>query len=240
MESLLIALQFLTRIPVDFQLTANDAALGRSVLYYPLVGFLIGVLLSFLALVLSGAPDMVAAAVVLSAWVLLTGGLHLDGLADCADAWAGGLGDEQRSLRIMKDPAAGPIAVLVLLLVMLVKFTALFVLIQQNDLIPLMLAPLLGRCAILLLMLSTPYVSPKGMAEKLLANLPFGEARTVVVVSLAFAGLFMGWANVLLACGLLFWVRYAALTRLGGATGDVYGAAVELIETAGLLAVVLL
>lgn len=240
MESLLIALQFLTRIPVDFQLTANDAALGRSVLYYPLVGFLIGVLLSFLALVLSGAPDMVAAAVVLSAWVLLTGGLHLDGLADCADAWVGGLGDEQRSLRIMKDPAAGPIAVLVLLLVMLVKFTALFVLIQQNDLIPLMLAPLLGRCAILLLMLSTPYVSPKGMAEKLLANLPFGEARTVVVVSLAFAGLFMGWANVLLACGLLFWVRYAALTRLGGATGDVYGAAVELIETAGLLAVVLL
>ncbi|MCQ8130431.1 adenosylcobinamide-GDP ribazoletransferase [Methylomonas rivi] len=240
MESLLIALQFLTRIPVDFQLTANDAALGRSVLYYPLVGFLIGVLLSFLALVLSGAPDMVAAAVVLSAWVLLTGGLHLDGLADCADAWVGGLGDEQRSLRIMKDPAAGPIAVLVLLLVMLVKFTALFVLIQQNDLIPLMLAPLLGRCAILLLMLSTPYVSPKGMAEKLLANLPLGEARTVVVVSLAFAGLFMGWANVLLACGLLFWVRYAALTRLGGATGDVYGAAVELIETAGLLAVVLL
>ncbi|MCQ8104188.1 adenosylcobinamide-GDP ribazoletransferase [Methylomonas sp. SURF-2] len=240
MDSLLIALQFLTRIPVNYQLPANDAVLGRSVLYYPLVGFLIGVSLSFLALILSGAPDMVTAAVVLSAWVLLTGGLHLDGLADCADAWVGGLGDEQRSLRIMKDPAAGPIAVLVLLLVMLVKFTALFVLIQQNDLIPLMLAPLLGRCAILLLMLSMPYVSPEGMAEKLLANLPFGEARTVVVISLAFAGLFMGWANVLLACGLLLWVRYAALTRLGGATGDVYGAAVELIETAGLLAVILL
>lgn len=240
MESLLIALQFLTRIPVNYRLTDNDAALGRSVLYYPLVGFLIGVLLSFLVLLLSGTPDIVAAAVVLSAWVFLTGGLHLDGLADCADAWVGGLGNEQRSLRIMKDPAAGPIAVLVLLLVMLVKFTALFVLIQRNDLIPLMLAPLLGRCAILLLMLSTPYVSPKGMAEKLLANLPFGEARTVVVISLAFAGLFMGWANVLLACGVLLWVRYAALTRLGGATGDVYGAAVELIEMAGLLAVVLL
>jgi adenosylcobinamide-GDP ribazoletransferase len=241
MDSLLIALQFLTRIPVNYQLTANDdAALGRSVLYYPLVGFVIGVSLSFLALILSGAPDMVAAAIVLSAWVLLTGGLHLDGLADCADAWVGGLGNEQRSLRIMKDPAAGPIAVSVLLLLLLVKFTALFVLIQQNNLIPLMLAPLLGRCAILLLMLSTPYVSPKGMAEKLLENLPFSEARTVVVISLAFAGLFMGWANVLLACGLLLWVRYAALTRLGGVTGDVYGAAVELIETAGLLAVVLL
>lgn len=240
MESLLIALQFLTRIPVNYRLTDNAAALGRSVLYYPLVGFVIGVILSFLALLLSGTPDMVAAAVVLSAWVLLTGGLHLDGLADCADAWVGGLGNPQRSLRIMKDPASGPIAVLVLLLLLLVKFTVLFVLIQQNNLIPLMLAPLLGRCAILLLMLSTPYVSPKGMAEKLLDNLPYGEARTVVVISLAFAGLFMGWANVLLAFGLLLWIRYLALQRLGGVTGDVYGAAVELIETAGLLAVVLL
>lgn len=239
MESLLIALQFLTRIPVNYRLTDNAAALGRSVLYYPLVGFVIGVVLSFLALLLSGTPDMVAAAMVLSAWVFLTGGLHLDGLADCADAWVGGIGNPQRSLQIMKDPASGPIAVLVLLLLLLVKFTVLFVLIQQNNLIPLMLAPLLGRCGILLLMLSTPYVSPKGMAEKLLDNLPYGEARTVVVVSLAFAGLFMGWANVLLAFGLLLWIRYLALQRLGGVTGDVYGAAVELIETAGLLAVVL-
>jgi adenosylcobinamide-GDP ribazoletransferase len=239
MESLLIALQFLTRIPVNYRPTDNAAALGRSVLYYPLVGFVIGVVLSFLALLLSGTPDMVAAAMVLSAWVFLTGGLHLDGLADCADAWVGGIGNPQRSLRIMKDPASGPIAVLVLLLLLLVKFTVLFVLIQQNNLIPLMLAPLLGRCGILLLMLSTPYVSPKGMAEKLLDNLPYGEARTVVVVSLAFAGLFMCWANVLLAFGLLLWIRYLALQRLGGVTGDVYGAAVELIETAGLLAVVL-
>jgi adenosylcobinamide-GDP ribazoletransferase len=170
----------------------------------------------------------------------LTGGLHLDGLADCADAWAGGLGNEQRSLQIMKAPAAGPIAVIVLLLLLLLKFVAVFVLIQRNDLTTLMLAPLIGRCAILLLMLSAPYVSSQGLADKLLQNLPFSEARLVVVVSLAFAGLFMGWANVLLACGLLLWVRHAAITRLGGVTGDVYGAGVELMETAGLLAVVLL
>lgn len=240
MDSLLIALQFLTRIPVKKSLTTDDAALGRSVLYYPLVGFLIGVLLSFIALVMSASSDMVATAVVLSAWVLLTGGLHLDGLADCADAWVGGLGSQQRSLEIMKDPAAGPIAVLVLLLTLLLKFAAVLVLIQQNNLTILMLAPLLGRTAILILMLSTPYVSSQGLAEKIVQNLPFNDARLVIVISLAFAGLFMGWANVLLACGVLFWIRYAALSRLGGATGDVYGAAVELVETVGLLAVVLL
>ena len=240
MESLLIAIQFLTRIPINGPLVANDAALGRSILYYPLVGFLIGVLLSFLALVMSASSDMVATAVVLSVWVLITGGLHLDGLADCADAWVGGLGDRQRSFQIMKDPASGPVAVLVLLLTLLLKFVAVLVLIQHNDLTILMLTPLLGRTAILILMLSSPYVSPQGLAEKLMQNLPVDDARWVVVISLAFAGLFMGWANVLLACGVLLWIRYAAISRLGGVTGDVYGAAVELVETAGLLAVVLL
>ena len=240
MDSLFIALQFLTRIPIKCSFSINDETLGRSVLYYPLVGFLIGVLLSFLALVMSASSDMVATAVVLSAWALITGGLHLDGLADCADAWVGGLGSPQRSLEIMKDPTAGPIAVLVLLLTLLLKFVAVLVLIQHNDLTILMLTPLLGRTAILILMLSTPYVSPQGLAEKIIQNLPYNDTRWVIVISLAFAGLVMGWANVLLACGVLLWTRYAALSRLGGVTGDVYGAAVELVETAGLLAVVLL
>lgn len=240
MDSFLIALQFLTRIPVRCQFVANDAALGRSVLYYPLVGFLIGVLLSALALLLTSGSDMLAAVIVLSAWVWLTGGLHLDGLADCADAWAGGFGSRTRSLQIMKDPASGPIAVIVLLMVLLLKWAAVLVLIQQNNLICLMLAPVLGRSAILVLMLSTNYVSPQGLAEKILQHLPFSEARWVLVISLAFAGLMMGWVNVLLAGLLLLWIRYAALNRLGGVTGDVYGAAVELVETAVLLAVVLL
>ena len=240
MDSFLIALQFLTRIPVGRDIEINDGILGRSVLYYPLVGFLIGVLLSTLALLLSYAPDTVVAAIVLCVWVWLSGGLHLDGLADCADACVGGLGDRQRSFQIMKDPAAGPIAVMVLILVLLLKWVAVVVLVQQNNLIYLMLAPLLGRTAILLLMLSTPYVSPKGLAEKLMQNLPFADARWVVLISLIFAGLIMGWANVLLAGVVLLWVRYAAMVRLGGATGDVYGAAVELVETSALLAVVLL
>ncbi|WAR45085.1 adenosylcobinamide-GDP ribazoletransferase [Methylomonas rapida] len=240
MDSFLIALQFLTRIPVSRSLPHDDAAVGRSVLYYPVVGFLLGLVLSGLALALAAGPDMVAAAVVLTAWVWLTGGLHLDGLADCADACVGGLGDRQRSLAIMKDPAAGPIAVVVLLLVLLLKWAAVLALLQQNNFICLLAAPILGRSAVLLLMLSTPYVRTNGVAEKMTQHFPFVEARWVVVISLVFVGVLMGWANVLLAGVLLLWLRYAALVRLGGVTGDVYGAAVELIETAALLAVVLL
>lgn len=240
MDALLVALQFLTRIPVGRQVEVSNATLGSSVLYYPLVGFLIGVLLSVLALFLSATPDNVAAALVLVAWVWLTGGLHLDGLADCADACVGGMGSKERSLAIMKDPAAGPIAVMSLLLVLLLKWVVIVVLIQRHDLLTLILAPLLGRTAILLLMLSTPYVRAKGLAEHLIHNLPSAEARQVVVGTLIFCGFLMGWLNVLLICGFLLWLRYLAVRRLGGATGDVYGAAVELVETAALLTGVIL
>lgn len=240
MDSLLIAIQFLTRIPVAQRPVIDDESLGGSVLYYPLVGFLIGVILNGLIMVLPAGSDAVTAALVLTAWIWMTGGLHLDGLADCADACVGGLGDRERSLAIMKDPAAGPIAVVVLLLVLLLKWATLSVLLAQNNLIELMMIPLLGRSAILLLMLSTPYVRPQGMAEKLLQHMPVREARWVMVFSLFFVAFFMGAAHVLLAGMVVLWVRYAAMERLGGVTGDVYGAAVEIVETVALLAVTLL
>lgn len=239
MESFLIALQFLTRIPVAYRFVADDSRLGQSVLYYPLIGLLIGGLLSVLAILLANSPAMVVAAMLLTLWVLVTGGLHLDGLADCADAWVGGFGDRQRSLRIMKDPASGPIAVTLLVLVLLLKWTALATLIEQNHLTPLLTAPLLGRSAILLLMLSTPYVSPRGLAEKLLQHLPETAARRVAGLSIVVAAIALGWLPLLFAGLLLVWIRHAAISRLGGVTGDVYGAAVELVETAVLLAAVL-
>jgi adenosylcobinamide-GDP ribazoletransferase len=238
-HSFLIALQFLTRIPVACRFIADDSRLGQSVLYYPLIGLLIGGLLTVLATLLANSPAMVVATILLAIWVLLTGALHLDGLADCADAWVGGFGDRRRSLRIMKDPASGPIAVTLLVLVLLLKWTALVALVEQNRLMPLLMAPLLGRSAILLLMLSSPYVSPQGLAEKLLQHLPETAARWVTGLSVALAALALGWLPLLLAGMLLLWIRYVAISRLGGVTGDVYGAAVELVETGVLLGAVL-
>lgn len=239
MDALLIALQFLTRIPLPFSFVYHDQALGRSPLFYPLVGLSLGALLVGLALLLQGSSAALAAALVLSVWVLSTGGLHLDGLADCADAWVGGYGDRQRSLQIMKDPAAGPIAVVVLVLVLLLKWSALTVLLDAQRWLPLLIAPLLGRSAILLLMLTTPYVSRKGLAETLLQHLPFAAARIVLAGALLLALLTIGWPSLLAVVLTVMVIRQLAIARLGGATGDVYGAAVELSEAAALLAVAL-
>lgn len=239
MDSFLIALQFLTRIPVQYRHAAGEASLGRSVLFYPVVGLLLGALLCLVPLLLAGGSPLVLAALVLSAWVLLTGGLHLDGLADCADAWVGGYGDKARSLQIMKDPASGPIAVSLLVLVLILKFTALAAMLEQGRFAPLLLAPVLGRASILALMLSTDYVRPQGLAEALLPQLPLSAARWVLAGCVIIAWVVLGLPAVAAGGLLLFWVRRTAVSRLGGATGDVYGAAVEMVETAVLIAAVL-
>lgn len=238
MRAFWLAWQFLTRFPVP-AVEFDGPAAGRSLLYYPLVGLLLGGLLSGLATALAGAPAYLLAGILLTAWVLATGALHLDGLADCADAWVGGHGERERSLRIMKDPAAGPVAVSLLVLILLLKWAALTALLEQQEPTPLWTAPLLGRTAILLLMLTADYVSPAGLAASWLANADFRAMRWSIGAALLLALGLAGWPPLLAACGVLWWLRRAALARLGGVTGDVYGAAVELVETAVLLAVAL-
>lgn len=234
MDAFLVALQFLTRIPVNAGYVTGAASLGRSVVYYPLVGLLLGGLLSVMATLLAGGPSFLLAALVLTVWVLVTGGLHLDGLADCADAWIGGHGDQQRSLDIMKDPASGPIAVSVLILVLMVKFAALATLFEQARVAPLLIAPVLGRAAILALMLSTHYRRPQGLGAALSEQLPRLAAQWSLAGSALLGAVLLGLPVLLVAGGIVFWVRRSALSRLGGATGDVYGAAVELTEAAVL------
>ncbi|ANE54028.1 adenosylcobinamide-GDP ribazoletransferase [Methylomonas sp. DH-1] len=236
MQAFWLALQFLTRIPVPDAGPAAPRRLGQSALYYPAVGLLLGLLLALLAAALAGGPHLATAALVLAAWVLVTGGLHLDGLADCADAWVGGYGDRERSLRIMKDPSSGPIAVCVLLLLLLLKFAAIEAMLAEQRYAPLLVAPVLGRAAILLLMCSTAYVNPHGLAAKLLEQFPADAARWPIAVSAVLGWAVLGWSALLAAGLVLVWLRRSAIARLGGCTGDVYGAAVELVETAVITA----
>ena len=180
------------------------------------------------------------AAIVLTFWVLITGGLHLDGLADCADAWAGSLDNPQRSLEIMKDPRSGAIAVVTLILVLLLKWVALSELLREQDFLShLIIIPVLGRCAILGLMLSTHYVSRHGLGEKLNAYLPKVAAITILLISMAVGFYVMGYGSLIFAVFIIFFIRFLSQQRLGGVTGDVYGASVELVETGLLIAIVL-
>ncbi|MFJ4195287.1 adenosylcobinamide-GDP ribazoletransferase [Pseudomonas sp. NPDC089534] len=237
-----IALQFLSSLPVRLPGMPAPEALGRSLLFYPLVGLLFGVILWALGLALSGAPSLLHGALLLTAWVLLSGALHLDGLADSADAWLGGFGDRERTLTIMKDPRSGPIAVVTLVLVLLLKFAALLAVIGQGQGLVLIIVPLIGRAALLALFLTTPYVRAGGLGQALADHLPrragWWALAACALVCVAVAGL-QGAVALLVAVAVFVWARRLMVRRLGGTTGDTAGALLELTEMAVLVGLAL-
>lgn len=242
MLSLWIALQFLSSLPIRLPGMPAPEQLGRSLLFYPMVGLLFGVILWALNIALSGAPLLLHAALLLTVWVLLSGALHLDGLADSADAWLGGFGDRERTLTIMKDPRSGPIAVVTLVLVMLLKFAALLALIEQQQGIALIIVPLIGRAALLGLFLTTTYVRAGGLGQALADHLPRKTGWQVLAVSAAVCVVIAGFNAVvalLLAVVVFIWLRHLMVRRLGGTTGDTAGALLELLEMSVLVGLAL-
>jgi len=238
--SFLIAVQFLTRIPVPLSIAADKRTVGGSLLFYPLVGLILGLALAGLNIVFTDAPAMLRAALVLATWVLLTGALHLDGLADSADAWIGGFGNRKRTLAIMKDPYCGPAAVVTLIIVLLIKFAALHNLDVRNWL-ALALIPMLARAAIPLLFLTTPYVRAGGLGSALASEISSAGVVFVLVLVVtltALSGITGLWLLLVLA-GTFVLLRALMMQRLGGTTGDTAGALIETSEAALLVVAVL-
>lgn len=244
MSGLLAAIGFLTRVPVPVRVFEDERAKARSLAWYPLVGLLMGAGLAGFAWCLRDAPSLLSAALVLLAWVVLTGALHLDGLADSADAWVGGLGSTQsesraRTLEIMKDPRSGPAGVVAVVMLLLLKLAALASL-PAHAIVLLPLAPVLARMALTLAFVTTPYVRKAGLGSALVAA-PRAACWLSVLAGTGVC-IAMGWrgAVALIAAVLVFvlW-RRACMRRIGGATGDTAGALAELVEAAVLVALAL-
>lgn len=244
MNALKIALQFLTRLPVTHA-DYNDADVKASIYWYGAVGLIIGGLLLLINnLLWLLAPELepaVAAALLLCLWVVITGALHLDGLADSADAWLGGA-DKERTLAIMKDPRSGPAGVTSIVLVLLVKFACLQLLVQQTSWL-LLLAPALARSLMPVLFLITPYVRENGLAAPFRAGLstqasllPLGLIVLLCLLVLGASGLML----LLMVGGSFYGARRLMLGRLQGTTGDTAGAAIEILEAVTLLTLCLL
>ncbi|MBF0262052.1 MAG: adenosylcobinamide-GDP ribazoletransferase [Magnetococcales bacterium] len=235
---LLIALGLLTRIPIPWRgALATPRELGWSVLFYPAVGVCIGALLMALALGMpAGLDGGVRAALVVIAWTWLTGGLHLEGLADSADGWVGGLGNATRGLEIMRDPRSGPAALMAVTLLLLLKWNLARAAIETNATAIWLVAPTLGRLGIVLLLATTPYVRAGGMGETAAQELPRGWAFALVVGVLLGVGWFGSWWVVGVAGAVWLILRRAWMRRFGGVTGDLAGATCELVETITMLA----
>ncbi|HET8706627.1 MAG TPA: adenosylcobinamide-GDP ribazoletransferase, partial [Pseudomonadales bacterium] len=132
MNALWIALRFLTRLPAP-EPHYNEASMAHSIQFYGWIGVLIGALVCLPQIALS-PPPLLSAAILVALMQWLTGGLHADGLTDCADAWVGGR-DKDHTLRIMKDPHIGAMGVNALVCVLLIQFSAVTTLAHTSQLI---------------------------------------------------------------------------------------------------------
>lgn len=235
----LIAVQFMTTIPIKLPCLPSREQNALSMLFYPVIGLMIGGVLWLVASYVQ-LPMMLLSCAVMVVWVWLTGGLHLDGLADTADAWVGGFGDRQRTLTIMKDPNTGAMGVIAIVLCLALKWAAVYCLLELDAVLALLFVPMLGRMSALALFATTPYVRQHGLGSALqdvpkyllwLVMLGFGAA--VFALSWQMALVMIGVWAVMLA-----WLRWRFVGRIGGITGDTVGASIEVVEVAMLVAVV--
>ncbi len=246
LSPLWIAGRFLTRLPFPDPGPVGAADLGRAVPWYPAIGLVLGALVALTAALPGdwglGGPAPAVAALTLALWAWSTGGLHLDGLADSADAWVGG-GSRERTLEIMKDPRSGPAGVSTLALVLILKFACLESLVAAGEIALLVWVPMLARAQLPLLLIYTPYARPQGMAGDPARNAPRGASRLAIGLAAGATLLGLGWwsglAALLASIGLFWLVRRSLMRRLGGFTGDTAGALVELTETLLLLSLAL-
>ncbi|MHB0911853.1 MAG: adenosylcobinamide-GDP ribazoletransferase [Armatimonadota bacterium] len=228
MRGLLSAFQFLTRLPIP-----GKGDLSGSVPYFPVVGLAIGA-------VAAGADALVGRALaplptsVVTVLVLLgaSGFLHLDGLADTADGFLSSR-PRERILEIMRDSRVGPMGVMAIVAVLLLKVSLLASATGPSRLYAVLLAPVAGRCALVITMAALPYAREQGLCSA------FSASKWAALWAVAFllgAGYLTGllWAAVASIAATLLVAGYSHL-KIRGMTGDTLGATCELVEIVPLL-----
>jgi adenosylcobinamide-GDP ribazoletransferase len=233
-DGLLLALTFLTVLPLRVR-EDHDGA-GAAPAFYALVGAAIGLLAGgVLAAAEPVFGDVVAAILAVLALVVVTGALHQDGLADCADG-LGVRGDRERRLRVMRDPANGTFGTLALLLWALLLTACLAQLDTTQALAALVTATALGRWAALLHAQWAPPARADGLGSGFTpTTLAVVLAGLSAILVAAVADLQAAGAATLTALAVAALVSWAARRAIGGRTGDTLGATVVLAELAVVL-----
>jgi adenosylcobinamide-GDP ribazoletransferase len=255
-QALIAAFQFLTRFPVPVSVPFNGPVLTRSVIYFPAAGALIGVSLAAAAMVLEMfVPAWPSAVLLLALWTALSGGLHMDGWMDTADGVLSHR-PRERMLEIMKDSRVGAMGVLAAVLLLLFKASLLAELLVSGKaeiiIMLLIICPVWSRAWMAVAIAGWPnarsgegigalFNDVKGMqaaASMLLASvisfsvllikgIEMNEAFMLLIIAIALT----------IVCGGIFavWLN----RKLGGLTGDTYGAMNEAVEAMLLFAAVI-
>ncbi|MDB5702602.1 MAG: adenosylcobinamide-GDP ribazoletransferase [Sphingomonadales bacterium] len=234
MKGFVIALQFLTRLPTP-RVSTDDASFAASMRWFPAVGLVVGAIVAGAAWPGSLVDAWVGALAALVAWVGVTGALHLDGLADLADAGGAAHKDRATLLAVLADPHVGSFGVVAIVLQLLAKLVLLHAIIDARLFVPLLLVPFAARIGPLIW---THWLPPlhQGLAARFRTAIQ--PAR---ILGWMGALVIAAWGNpALLATPLVvfIWGRLVRRT-IGGISGDGHGAGIELVETALLFTTII-
>jgi adenosylcobinamide-GDP ribazoletransferase len=242
MSGFLTALTFLTRIPAPGFAPERASDLGRAAPWLPVVGIMVGLIVALAAALGSFAGPWVGALLALVAWTAVTGGLHLEALADAADGLGAAHGDPKRFLEVARDPHTGAFGAIAIALQIAAKLVLLAAIAQaaKGDVItiaaPLALTAAWARWGTLVVARATPALG-EGLASRLAASV---DPRVVVLEGAALAMVSLFVAPVLIAAvPLAFAIALYWRLRIGGVNGDCHGAGIEITETGLLLLLVL-
>ena len=239
--SFVAALRFLTSIPLPGKHEAGPEQLGRATSYFPIIGLIIGLILAglnwLLGLIL---PEAAVSALLLAAIVIITGALHLDGLADTCDGIAGHKTVEER-WKVMRDSRTGAFGVVGIVVLLLVKYAALNGVPSVFMTAVLLFMPVVSRWAMVYAIFAFRYARREGLgtAFKLATGWPQFAGATIITLAIAGAlyplflstGFLIIGGTFIITTGIAFYLKY----KFAGLTGDTYGAINETTEVTALL-----
>jgi adenosylcobinamide-GDP ribazoletransferase len=240
-KNFITALQFLTVVTVKKNHDVGEGDLAKSMVWFPTVGFLIGVVLVYMDKVfaLIVLPQSIANLLLLVIALLITRALHIDGLADTLDGMMGGH-DHTSRIAIMKDSRIGTAGVLGIVCVLSLKYLCLNSLYNSDKVTALLLAPMLARWAQTFMVFRTNYGREHGMGKAFVGHLRTSSFAVVSAIAAGLSAFVIVREDVrsvvlffCLICGVML-LTYAGrrylIHKLGGITGDAIGAVSELNE----------
>ncbi|GKU26751.1 adenosylcobinamide-GDP ribazoletransferase [Clostridium folliculivorans] len=244
MKKFILIIQFMTRIPINLSLEVKREDFADAVRYFPLVGLIIGAIDLFVYIITSKVfHGMLPAVFAMISHIIVTGGLHLDGLSDTADGIFSGR-SKDKILEIMKDSRVGTFGVLALIALMLLKFAAIQELSKVNIYSVLLISPVISRTLATLLMYKRRYARQKeGLGDLFIgkiSTLTFSIALALgLIITLAVG---RTYGLIVIIVGYIFTILFRLYIekRLDGITGDILGASVELNEVLVLIVFCLL
>lgn len=239
MKQLLFALTFLTRLPIPNPYKYNEKNFASSIWLYPIVGAMIGgiLILGYFGVSFITPNVEVRALILIFLYVLISGGLHLDGLADTCDGIFSGR-NKERILEIMQDSRIGTFGVISLIL----YFLCMFIVLQVVDWQVLFIYPIIGRASVLLGAGISKYARESGLGKVIVDSANIRHVIYSVLLTIIIGGIVD--IKMVISIGITFiWVIFVTLNinnKLSGITGDVMGMLIESSQCVFLLAVILI